>query len=327
MRRRRFLISAGALFILETAAARAQPEARVRRIGLLHPGSRQSNRETFDAFRAALKELGYREGRDLAIEARWADGRLDRLAPLAAELVAGRPAVLVAATSAAVAVCMKATASIPIVFATASSPVEQGFVSSLRRPGGNVTGVVLYSGDLAAKNIELAREAFPRMRRLAILVHEPDPVHRLILEQFLPNARRLDIEPVVVRIAGAGDLDRAFRDLTAAKAEAVYLPEQNFMVSQRREVAARGLQARLPVLSNNEDITVAGALMSYGTARAENYRRAAAMVDKILRGAKPAEMPVEQPERFQLVFNRRTANAIGAMIEPTILQRADRIVD
>ena len=327
MKRRAILVAGGGWLAAVAASSFAQAPKVPRRIAFLHPGTQQANRSTFEAFRTGLKELGYVDGREISVEARWAEGKIDQLPSLAAELVALNPAVIVTGTSAAVAVLKKATSKIPIVFATASNPVEQGFVSSLRRPGGNVTGIVLHTGDLTAKNAELAREAFPQARRLAILVHEADPVHKLILDNFLPSAQRFNFEPVVLRVATAEDLDRAFKELADRKADALYLPELNFMITNRDQLIAGSLKARLPLLSNNNDITMAGGLMSYGTAREENYRRAAVLVDKILRGAKPAELAVEQPERFELVVNRKTAKAIGVTLSPVTMLRADRIID
>lgn len=314
---------------MASAAASGLSQSRkpLRRIAFLHAGSERANRATFGAFTATLKELGYAEGRELIIDARWGEGKLDRLPELAAELVALKPEVIVTATSAALAACANATRTIPIVFATASNPVEQGFVSSLPRPGGNVTGILLYTGELAAKNAEIAREAFPAARRLAVLVHEADPSHRIVLDTFLPAAKRFKFEPVVLRVRQAADLDRAFSELAEHNADVLYLPEQNFMITNRARLIALSQKARLPLLSNNDDITADGGLISYGTAREENYRRAALLVDRILRGAKPAELPVEQPERFQLSINRRTAQAIGVLLPPVMMRRADRLID
>jgi putative tryptophan/tyrosine transport system substrate-binding protein len=324
---RRAILLAGAFIVLAGASARALGQTRMlRRIGFLHAGSAQANSMTFGVFAGTLKELGYAEGRDIVVEARWAEGKLDRLPALAADLVALRPEVIVTATSAALAACAKATRTIPIVFATASTPVEQGFVASLSRPGGNVTGVLLHTSELAAKNAEIAREAFPGARRLAILVHESDPSHRIVLEGFLPAAQRFKFETLVMRVSQAAQLEHIFGDLVAQNADALYLPEQNFMITNRERLIALALKARLAVLSNNDDITADGGLMSYGTAREENYRRAAAMVDKILRGARPADLPVEQPERFQLILNQRTARAIGIQLPPVTVRRADRII-
>jgi putative ABC transport system substrate-binding protein len=292
----------------------------------LNPATKASFEPLYDAFLAGLKEHGYVEGRDIAIEQRWAEDRTDRLPAMAAEAVAMKPAVIVTATSSGIEAVRKATSSIPIVFATGFNPVEQGFVESLRRPGGNVTGVIVHS-DLAGKMVEVAREALPSAKRLAILIHQPDPAYRFSLESFEPAVRRFAFEPIVVRVTRIEELDRAFAEIADRRAEALYVPELAFMYSHQKELIQRALKAKLPLLTGYQEAATAGALLSYGTLREENYRRAAALVDKILRGAKPAELPVEQPERFMLVVIRRTARAIGVELSPVTMLRANRIVD
>ena len=279
-----------------------------------------------DAFRAELMRLGHREGPDLSIEARWAEDRTERLATLAEELVALNPAVILTASSAGVAACKKATTVVPIVFATAGSPVEQGFVASLRKPGGNVTGVILHTS-MVGKMVEIAREALPRAARFAILVHEPDPVHRLQLDEFVKAARQFTVEPIVVRVNQAEEVALAFNEAVRQKADALYLPAMAFTLSHYRYIAARSLEARLPLLSGYDEITAAGGLLSYGSGRDENFRRAAALVDKILRGANPGDLPVEQPERFELVVNLRTAKAMGIAVSQTTLLRASKVIE
>jgi len=290
------------------------------------PGTESIFRSRMTAFRSELKRLGYAEGRNLRIEARWAENKLERLPGLAMDLVALRPAVILTASSGGIEACRKATSEIPIVFATASSPVEQGFVASLRRPGGNVTGVVLHTG-MATKAVEIAREALPRARRFAILVHEPDPVHKLQLAEFIETARRFTLEPIVIRVAQTEELAIAFNEALSQKAELLYLPALAFTLSNYRYVVERSLKAGLPVLSGYEEITAAGGLLSYGTGREENFIRAAALVDKILRGAKAGDLPVEQPERFELIVNMKTAKAMGVTLSQTTLMRANRVIE
>ncbi len=279
-----------------------------------------------NAFRAELKRLGYVEGRDFAIEARWADYKTDQLQSLAVDLVKLNPAVIFTGTIAAVAACKKATATIPIVFATANQPVERGFVESLRRPGGNITGVMLHAG-IAAKVVEIAREALPRARRFAILVHDSDPAHKEQLQWFKDAATQLNFHPVVVRANQAEELGLAFNEVVSEKADALYLPELSFVRAHSRYLIERSTKARLPLLSGYEEITAEGGLMSYGSPREENFQRSAVMVDKILRGAKPGDLPVEQPERFRLVVNLKTARAIGVSVSQTILLRANRVIE
>ena len=292
----------------------------------MHPGTETGWRTRLEAFRAGLKELGYSEGRDLLIEVRWGEDRQEQFEALASAVAASKPEVIVTATSAGVAAFKKATASVPIIFATAFNPVEQGFAASLSRPGGNITGVLVYSG-LTPKNIEIAREALPKARRLAMLVHEPDPAHRFALTDFDATARAFKFEPIVVRVAGTADLDRAFGELARQKAEILFLPQLAFFTSQRKLLAERAMKARLPLLTTLSESTESGALLSYGTSLDENYRRAAMLVDKVLRGAKPGDLPVLQPERYELIVNRRTAATIGVELAPVTMLRAQRIID
>ena len=325
MRRRALLLASGAWLACAAAPSLAQPAKAPRRIAVLLPGTEAGFRTRLQVFRAALKELGYVEGRDLSIEVRWADNRTERFASLAAELAASNPALIVTASSEGVAACKQATSSIPIVFAAATFVVEQGFAASLRRPGGNITGVALHS--LNAKIVEIIREALPAARQLAVLVHDKDRFQKLVLDSFEPAARRFKFEPVVVRITRAEDFERAFKELTERKADALFLPNISLLNSNRDRIIEFTLTARLPHFSVTPDIAVAGGLLGYGTSLEENYLRAASLVDKILRGAKPGELPVELPERFQLVVNTKTAKAIGVTLSPTTMLRADRVIE
>ena len=326
MRRRALLLAGGASVALAAVRSFAQASKALPYVVYVPPGTKEGFGENFNVFRATLKELGYAEGRNISIEAFWGDNKVEGFAARAASIVVRNPAVIVTASSALVAAFKKATPSIPIVFATAAWVVEQGFVASLRRPGGNITGVILHS-ELSAKIAEVAREAFPKMRRLAILVDDKDPIHRSQLAGFEPSAQRLGFEPLVVRIARAEDLERAFKELAERKAEAVYQSALALLASLRSQLAERALKMRLPLLSSNMQDVEAGALLSYGTLQVENYRRTAALVDKILRGAKPGDLPVEQPEHFRLAVNMRTAKAIGVTLSPAIMLRVDRVIE
>ncbi len=272
-----------------------------------------------------LKDLGYAEGRDISFEVRWADGRIERLASLAAEIAASNPAVIVTLSSESIAACKQATSSIPIVFAVAESVVEQGFVASLRRPGGNITGVTAHS--LSGKIVEIIREALPAARRLAVLVNEKDRTSKGVLDLFEPAARRFKFEPLIVRVSRAEDFERAFKDLADRKADALYQPNLALLITNRDRIIELALKARLPHFSINPDIAAAGGLLSYGTSIEENWRRAAALVDKILRGANPGELPIDQPERFQFVVNLKTAKAIGVKLSQTTMLRADKVIE
>lgn len=325
MKRRALLLASGAGLVLAAVPSFAQTSNAPRRIAHLVRGAEAGSRRTLQAFRTALKEFGYVEGRDILYEVRWADGRIERLAPLAAELVALNPVVIVTASSEAIAACKQATTSIPIVFAAAAFVVEQGFVASLRRPGGNITGVALHSLD--AKIVEIIREALPAARRLAVLVDDKDRFRKLVLDAFEPAARRFNFEPIVVRVARAEDLERAFKELTERKADALYQPNVSLFNNNRDRIVELALKARLPQFSTNPVIASEGGLLGYGTSLEENFRRAAALVDKILRGAKPGDLPVEEPERFQLIVNLKTAKAIGVTLSPVTLLRADKVIE
>lgn len=322
--KRRALLLAGSAGLFFPSAVFAQAPKAPRRIAVLLPGTPSSYKELFGAFQAEMKRLGYVEGRDVTYDVRWAENRTQRLAPLAAELVADGPAVILTASSAGVAAAKKATSTIPIVFGTAGQPVEQGFVASLRRPGGNITGVVVHT--MEAKAVEIARAALPQAKRLAILIHKPDPFSKLSLDAFVPAATQLKFEPLIFEVTRAEDLGVAFNEIVRGKADALYVPTHVFIFAHRDYLIERSLEAKLPLLSGFEEFSSTGGLISYGTRRIENFHRAAALVDKILRGANPAELAVEQPEKLQLIVNLKTARAIGVNFSRDFIQRADRVI-
>lgn len=325
MRRRAILLASGAGVVLAAAESFAQVPIAPRRIAFVHPAREARFQAQFNAFRSGLRDLGYAEGRDVSIEATWANDETGRLPQLAVEVVARKPAVIVTGTSAAVAAFKRATSSIPIVFATAFDPVEQGFVSSLQRPGGNITGLLIYT-KLEQKLMEVAREALPAARRLALLLYVTDPAHKYALEGFEETAHRLKFEPMLVKFSRREELDRVFADLVKGKADAVIIPQLSFFASNRKEVVDLGLKTRLPLLSAQLYVAEDGGLLSYGTAREEAWRRSAALVDKILHGANPGDLPIEQPERFELVVNLKTAKAIGVTLPQTTLLRANKVI-
>jgi putative ABC transport system substrate-binding protein len=326
MKRRALLVATGAWLAAAATRLFAQAPLLPRRIAYLHPGTEAGSGAIFETFRIEMKRLGYIEGRDIKIETNWAEGKIERLAVLAADVVASNPAVIVTSSSAAVAALKKATAAIPIVFATVLNPVEQGFVASLGRPGGSITGVILHTG-LEAKMTEVIREALPAARRLGVLVHEPDPIHKSHLESIESAAKRLKFELIVVRVARPEDIERAFKELAAGKADALSVPTSSFLATNRMQVIERALRARLPLFSTWQQTIEDGGLLGYGTRQEENFRRTAALVDKILRGAKPGDLPVEQPERFELVVNMKTAKAIGAKLSQTTMMRATKVIE
>ena len=326
MKRRAILLASGAWLAAAAARSFAQTPKLPRRVAYLHPGTEDGGGAIFGVFRDELKKLGYIEGRDISIETYWAEGKMERLASLAAEIVARNPAVIVTSSSAGVAACKNATSSIPIVFATAAIPVEQGFVSSLRRPGGNITGVTLHL-EVDAKMVEIIREALPAAQRLGYLVHEPDPIHKIMLDFVEPAARRLKFDLVVARVTKVEDFEDAFKVLAARKVDALSVPTLTFLVNDRKQVIERARSARLPLFGSHYQWAEDGGVLSYGTRQEENFRRSAALVDKILRGAKPGDLAVEQPERFELVVNMKTARAIGVKLSQTTMLRATKVIE
>lgn len=325
MKRRALLLAGGAWLAVASGIALSQA-AKLRRIAVLFPGNEEAYRARFDIFRMDLNKLGHVEGRDVQFDMRLADDRVERLPSMAAALVALKPSVILTGTSAGVAACKQATSTIPIVFATAASPVEQGFVASLRQPGGNITGVLVYI-DVVSKLIEVAREAMPKARKLGIPAYEPDPVHKLVIDLFMPAAKKFNFEPIVVRVKRPEDLSLALKEVSRQKIDALYLPDMSFVRSHTATIVENSLVAKFPLLTGYEDITAAGGLLSYGPNRDENWRRAAVLVDKILRGAKPGELPVEQPKELQLMVNLKTAKAMGIALSPTTLARAEKVFE
>jgi putative ABC transport system substrate-binding protein len=323
MKRRAILLAGGAGLVLPWQVL-AQGAKR-RRVTIAIPGTEAGFRLHLAAFRQALKSHGWSD-ENLGLDVRWNDGRAERFPALAAQVVAADPEVIVTGTSAGVAAFKKATSSIPIVFTTAANAVERGFVASLRRPGGNITGVAVYPG-LTRMLVEITREALPSAQRVALLVHEADPSHQMMVDNFEPAAQRASLEALIARVQRAEDFERAFADLGARNVEALLVPQLALFTSYRVELARRALKLRLPLIANSPLYADAGALLSYGVSTEENYRRAAALVDRILRGAKPGELPVELPKRFALVVNRKTVLAIGAKLSSATILRADRIID
>jgi putative ABC transport system substrate-binding protein len=308
------------------AASRALPQSRLRRIAFVFPYSQAAGGQFLAVFQAELQKLGHVVGRDISTDVRWADNYADRLVKFAAEIATSNPEIIVTATSAGVAACRRATSTIPIVFATAFDPVGQGFVSSLAHPGGNVTGVLVYT-DLTLKLVEIGREALPAARRLALLIHDVDPAHRFPLQAFEPACRAFNFEPFVFKVSGVEDLDRAFREIVNVRSDAVVVATLGFFTANHKRLADLALKARVPMITGQSLIVESGGLLSYGTTTEENYRRAAILVDKILKGARPSELPVDQPERFQVVVNLKTAKAIGVTLSKTTLVRANRVIE
>jgi putative ABC transport system substrate-binding protein len=326
---RRSLIRLSAAVVAWPAALGAQPAGRLPIIGVLGASTASNWSSWTAAFVQRLRELGWSEGRTVAIEYRWAEGHPERYAEIAAELVRLKADVIVTVGSAA-SVAMQATSTIPIVFAMGTDPVGTGLVASLARPGGNVTGLSIQSSDLAGKRLELLREVLPDLRRLAVLANidpalRPDRPNPEIAE-VQAAARQLGLELDMPRIQHADDIPLAF-DSIKDRAQAIYVVPDPLINANHARINSLALEARLPTLHPFRDYLGAGGFMSYGANNADLFRRAGDYVHKILRGAKPAELPVEQPIRFDLVFNLRAARRIGISVPPTLLARADEVIE
>jgi putative ABC transport system substrate-binding protein len=323
MRRREVITLVGGAAVWPLAA-RAQEAGKQPTIGFLGADA-AGWRPWTDAFVARLRELGWIEGRTVAIEYRWTEGRPERVAEIAAEFVRRKVDVIVT-NGPSVATLKRATAIIPIVFAVAKDPVRGGLVTSLARPGGNVTGLSVQEIDTAGKRIELLREVVPRVRRLAIMVDVDYPSAVLEMGEFQAAARALDLEVTPLEIRRGEDIAPAFEAL-GARADALYVSQDALTVAYHARIITLALGARLPTMFGARNFVQAGALLSYGPNFPALFRRAAELVDKILRGAKPADIPVEEPTKFELVINLTTAKALGLTIPPTLLARADEVIE
>jgi putative ABC transport system substrate-binding protein len=316
----------GATLFALCLPAEAQQPGKLYRVGYL-AHFRGGPASTEDALRGGLREFGYIEGQNLVIEARSAEGKLDRMPGLAADLIAQNVDVIVVTSIQGALAAKKATQSIPIVFAVAQDPVGSGLVATLAQPGGNLTGVTDFARELAGKRLELMKETVPKISRVALLSWKPPgpdyPAEKSEIE-IAARALRVDLQPVEIR--GANDLGSAFMAVTKAGANGfLALTDTRFANNRRRIVELVG-ENRLPAVYQDWVFVQDGGLMSYGTNRVQWRRRVASYVDRILKGAKPADLPVEQPTRFELVINLKTAMQIGLTIPPNVLARADRVI-
>jgi putative ABC transport system substrate-binding protein len=314
--------------LLSPLSASAQQAAKVARIGYLSH-NRAANPHTHEAFRQGLRDLGYVEGRNVVIEYRDAEGKFERLPALAAELVALKVDVIVAPPTAAALVAKQATKTIPIVFAVAADPVTSGLVTSLARPGGNVTGLSILTPELVGKWLELLTQAVPGVSPVAVLWQPGvlgERTEKDMLKEAEVAARALGVRPQFVEARDPADFDRAFSEMTRARAGALTVLSTPMFGSERRRLVDLAAKNRLPAVYSWREFVDAGGLMSYGPNVADNYRRAATYVDKILKGTKPGDLPVEQPTKFELVINLKTAKALGLTIPPSLLQRADEVI-
>jgi putative tryptophan/tyrosine transport system substrate-binding protein len=315
-------------FLVAPLAAEVQQATKVYRIGWLSPGFPcPDHAPPVDAFRQGLREFGYVEGQNLVIVYRGAEGRIERLPDLAAELVQLQVAVMVAVGTAATRAAQGATHTIPIVMTGTSDPVAQGFVASLARPGGNITGLSNLMADLPRKRLEILKETVPHSTRMAVLVNPDNPPAKSVLNDLTVAAQALRLHLHVVELRHAEELDTAFAAMTQEGADALMvLSDPLLMDDLLGRVADLATKSRLPAMYDWKMYVEAGGLMSYGTSLPERHRRAATYVDKILKGATPADLPVEQSTTFELIINLKTAQALGITIPPVLLFQADEVI-
>ena len=328
MRRRDLITRVGGAVAAWPLAARAQQPGKVARIGYLGANLTAQPKQP-EAFRQGLRELGWIEGRNIAIDYRDGQGKPERLPALAAELVALKPDVIVAGTTLAATAASRATGVIPIVFPVASDPVGSGLVAGLARPGGNVTGLSLQASELVGKGLQLLVEAVPGARLIAVLWHpdgHPGSTDRDMLKKVEAAARGLQRRIHVVEARGPDDFERAFAQMTRAGVGALTVLPQTLFNQHRARLLDLAARNRLPVMWPFRDPVDAGGLMSYGANISDLFRRSATYVDKILKGAKPADLAVEQPTKFELVINLKTAKALGLTIPQSLLLRADEVI-
>jgi putative ABC transport system substrate-binding protein len=325
LRRRDFITLLGGAAVAWPLGARAQQPAKLPTIGFLGTATPSAQGQWTAAFVQRLRELGWIEGRTVAIEVRWAEGRSERYTEIAAELVRLKVDVIVTVGGALVA-AKQATSVIPIVFPVAGDPVGSGMVASLARPGGNATGLSIQTTDLASKRLELLREVVPGLRRLAIMANVGLPDAVLEMREVQATARALGLEVAASEIRKAEDITPAF-EVFKGRAEALYVCTDALVNTNRARINTLALAARLPTMHGWREFVEVGGLMSYGPNFPDLFRRSADYVDKILRGAKPGDIPVEQPTRFDLVINLTTAKALGLTIPESFLLRADEVIE
>jgi putative ABC transport system substrate-binding protein len=327
--RRKLVIALGACAVSTPFMSRAQPQGKVWRIGFLYLLSRQSAIDAgrYTTFLDGMRELGHIEGKNLVVERRYAEGNADRLPGLAMELVNLRVDVIVTAGSAATGAAQKATATIPIVMANASDPVGSGFVKSLAHPGGNITGLSSLTTDISPKYLEMLKSMVPKLSRVALMLDPGNSSHAATRKSVQAAALKVGIKLVPLEARTPQEIDNAFALMAREKVGAVIVASDSFFVQQLRQIAGLLAKYRLPSISARREYAEAGFLISYGQNSSINFRRAATYVDKILKGAKPGDIPVEQPTIFELFINGKTAKALGLKIPHSLLIMADKVIE
>jgi putative ABC transport system substrate-binding protein len=318
-----------ALFCAAALAAQvesfAQQQPKVWRIGLLAPDSSSSG--IYAGFQEGMRGLGYVEGKNFNIDKRFAEGIYERLPGLAADLVRSKVDIIVAGSTLSVQAARQATSTIPIVMAAVPDPVGEGFVARLARPGGNITGLSNIVTEVSAKHLELLRAVVPKLSRVAVLVNPHNPSDSLILEQIQGAAYAAGMKVLAVEASTAPQIEAAFAAMNQARTQALIVAADSYFDMQRDQISRLAVKSRIPAISSSREMTQAGGLMSYGQDLTQHYRRAASYVDKILRGAKPGSLPVEQPTVLELVINQSVAKALGITIPRELVLRADMVVE
>jgi putative ABC transport system substrate-binding protein len=329
MDRRRFLLISLAVALATPRRARAQPAGGNYRVGILSnvPISHPRGARLWGEFAQALRDLGYVEGRNLTIENLSSDGRYDRLPTLAAELVRHKVDVIVVPAAQNAIAAKAASATIPIVMVGVGDPIGSGLVASLARPGGNVTGTSFLTSAMVGKQLEILMQIVPQARRLAVLVNPTNPGMGLLLEQAKAATQGLGVRLQRVEARSPAELDAAFTAVTHERAGGLFVPWDGTFIVYQRQIVSLAVSARVPALYGERGYVDAGGLACYGPSAIESNRRAASYVDKILKGAKPAELPIEQPTQFELGINLKVARALGLTIPPSVLARADQVIE
>ena len=313
-------------FVVCGAVAEAQQAAKIPKIGFLRAGS-ESATSRIELFRREFRKLGYVEGKNITFESRQADNKLDRLPALADELVRLKVDVIITPGANDTRAAKNATKTIPIVFlGTVSDPVSLGLVDSLARPGGNITGFTTIGEVLIGKRLELLKETIPKLSRVAVLWHRQNPGSEQQWKGSQLPARELGLQLHSMEVSSAKDFESAFKEATKARSAALLMTGGGLLASNQKQIISLATKNRLPAIAGGGDFVESGGLMSYGPDRIEPYQRAAVMVDQILKGAKPADLPVEQPTKFELVINLKTAKALGLTIPPNVLVRAEKVI-
>jgi putative ABC transport system substrate-binding protein len=326
MRRREFITLLGGAAAAWPLAARAQQPA-LPVIGFLNGGSPQPRAHLVAAFRQGLREIGFVEGQNVAIEYRWADDRNERLPALAAELASRQVAVIAALGGPAAVAAKAATATIPIVFQVGVDPVAKGLVASMNRPGGNVTGVTVMSRELNGKKLELLVGLVPEAAAIAVLLNPSNPNNEIFTSDIKAAARALGQQILTVNVSNEGDLDAALTNLIPQHADALVVTNDALFTSRRDHIVALAARHKIPAIYAYREFPAAGGLMSYGTSLAEGFRQVGIYTGRILKGATPADLPVMEPMRFELVINLKAAKALGLEVSATLLARADEVIE